>query len=114
MQLMSSDHIKQLVFPTSGAPSQVSVLVPFKGHYACRKITGKMSPWIPASFLEGLIDLTGSTSAETQAGTSLLQGLREQIHMQAPKETARLCTVQKSSATFARWLARKMHAGSQE
>ena len=35
---------------------QVSVLVPFKGHYACRKITGKMSPWIPASDFPGRID----------------------------------------------------------
>ena len=35
---------------------QISVLVPFKGHYACRKKLGKMSPWIPASHFPGRID----------------------------------------------------------
>ena len=52
---------------------QISVLVPHKGHHACRKKLSKFSPWIPASDVPpfGVIDLITCISALTGGNSAL-------------------------------------------
>ena len=52
---------------------QISVLVPHKGHHACRKKLSKFSPWISASDVPpfGVIDLITCISALTCGNSAL-------------------------------------------